>query len=296
MHLVSPRRQLAPAAVSVVLAALAGCASGGSSGAAAGSTSTVAASAVASASAMPPTAAKSSAGPSSGASTASVPTPAAVASTPRGEQTASALLASALSAMQAQQSFHVACTTTSSDGTTTDSLDSGLASANDVSDQGDYNFKSILVDGIAYINVDNAGVWESEGIPQAEADKLAAGEWLSIGPGQSYGNKYLFYAEAIGGLTMADQVNLLRLAGTLKRTGATTAQGVPVYGVSGHEPAFRKLDGTVTLYIAATGAPLPVSQTIQTSSSTATCNFSGWDKPLNLTAPSNVLPITAIPS
>lgn len=288
MNLVISRRQLAPAAVIAVLAALAGCASGGNSGAAAGSTSTVAASAVASISARPPTPAKSS--------TASVPTPTAVASTPRGAQTASALLDSALSAMQAQQSFHVACTATSSTGTTTDSLDSGVASARDVSDQGDYNFKTILVDGIAYLNIDNAGVWESEGIPQAEADKLAGGEWLSIGPGQSYGNKYLFYAEAIGGLTMADQVNLLRLSGTLKRTGATTAQGVSVYGVSGHEPPFRKLDAEVTLYIAATGAPLPVSETTQTSSSTATCNYTDWDKPLNLTAPSNVLPITAIPS
>ena len=90
-------------------------------------------------------------------------------------------------------------------------------------------------------------------------------------------------------------MNLLRLSGPLERTGATTAQGVPVYGVSGHEPSFTRLDGTVTVYIAATGAPLPVRVTSQSSSGTGTCDYSGWGKPLNLTAPSNVIPVTAIP-
>ena len=153
----------------------------------------------------------------------------------------------------------------------------------------------MLVNGIAYISTDNAGVWESEGIPQAEAEKLAAGEWLSIGPGQSYGDKYLYYAEASADLTIADQADLLRLSGPLERTGATTAQGVPVYGVSGHIPSFRGQDGAQTVYIAATGAPLPVSETIHSSSGTETCDYSGWDEPLKLTAPANVLPVSAIP-
>ena len=218
-----------------------------------------------------------------------------VAPTPRGEQSASALLDSALSAMRAQQSFHMACTETSSTGVATDSLDIGVASGRDASNQVVYNFTSILVGGIAYISIDSAGAWEDEGIPQAEAEKLAAGEWLSLRPGQSYGNRYLYYAEAIAGLTVADQVNLLRLSGTLKRTGATTAQGVPVYGVSGDTPSVKGQEDAQTVYIAATGAPLPVSETVHSSSGTGTCDYSGWGQPLNLTAPSYVLPVTAIP-
>lgn len=295
MHRVVRRRQLAPAAVIVALAALAGCAS---SGAAAGSASTVAASI----SARSPTAAKSPAAvsalarPSSDASTASAPAPTTAAPTPRGEQAASALLDSALSAMQAQQPFHMACTTSASaGGDSTDAFDIGVASGRAASSEPGFTITSMLVDGMAYLSTGNAGVWESEGIPQAEADKLAAGEWLSIGPGQSYGNEMLFYAKAIGGLTVADQVDSLRLPGTLKRTGATTAQGVPVYGVSGQAPSSTGLDGTVTIYIAATGAPLPVRETIHASDFNRTCDYSGWGKPLNLTAPSNVLPVTAIP-
>jgi hypothetical protein len=88
---------------------------------------------------------------------------------------------------------------------------------------------------------------------------------------------------------------LLRLSGPLKRTGATTAQGVPVYGVSGQLPSSRGQAGTQTVYIAATGAPLPVSETIHSSGGTGTCDYSGWGKPLHLTAPANVIPVTAIP-
>ena len=196
--------------------------------------------------------------------------------------------------MQAQQSVHMACTS-SSTGSDADTVDVSVASGRIASNEGGFSITNMLVNGIAYISTDNAGVWESEGIPQAEAEKLAAGEWLSIGPGQSYGNKYLYYAEASADLTIADQADLLRLSGPLERTGATTAQGVPVYGVSGHIPSFRGQDGAQTVYIAATGAPLPVSETIHSSSGTETCDYSGWDEPLKLTAPANVLPVSAIP-
>jgi hypothetical protein len=197
--------------------------------------------------------------------------------------------------MQAQQSVHMACTSTSSTGVATESIDASVASGRNASNEGAFTITNMLVDGIAYISTDNAGVWETEGVPQAEAEKLAAGAWLSLKPGQSYGNKYLYYAEAASDLTVADQVNLLRLSGPLKRTGATTAQGVPVYGVSGQLPSFRGQAGTQTVYIAATGAPLPVSETIHSSGGTGTCDYSGWGKPVHLTAPANVIPVTAIP-
>lgn len=301
MQMVIPRRRLAPAAVIVVLATLAGCATGGG-GAAAGKASTVEVSAVASRSAAPEASAKlsaaasASAKPSSGASTASAPAPTTVAPTPRGKQTAATLLDSALSAMLAKQSVHLACTTTSSTGVSTESMGVGVASGRDASSEGDVSIVNMLVDGIAYISTNTAGIFAAQGIPQAEAEKLAGGEWLSIRPGQSYGHVYLDYSNAIEGMTIADQADFLRLTGSLKRTGATWAQGASVYGVSGDAPPSAwKGATTESVYIAATGAPLPVSVTVHLSSGTRTCDFSGWDEPLNLTAPGNVVPITAIP-
>ena len=277
--MVIPGRQLGPAMVIVVLAALAGCASGGSSSAAAGTASTVAASAVTSAP----------------ASAASAPTPTAVASRPSGEQASSALLVSAITAMLARQSVHLGCTTHSSSGGSVDSIDVGVASGRIATTEGDVSITTMLADGIAYVSINTAGVWVSEGVPQAEADKLAAGKWLSIGPGQSYGNRDLSYTNAIKAMSIAGQADNLRLTGPLKSTGATTAQGVPVYGVSGDAPSSAGQAATESVYIAATGAPLPVNLTAHASGGTITCDFGGWDEPLRLTAPTNVVPITAIP-
>jgi hypothetical protein len=106
---------------------------------------------------------------------------------------------------------------------------------------------------------------------------------------------YLSYAHTATGATVADQANLLRLTGSLERTGATSVQGISVYGVSGGGPASYGKGVTESVYIAATGAPLPVSETMHTSSDTTTCNYSGWGEPLNLTAPTNVVPVTSIP-
>ncbi len=176
-----------------------------------------------------------------------------------------------------------------------ESIDASVASGRNASTEGDVSITNVLVDGIAYVSTNTAGVFASEGIPEAEAEKLAAGEWLSIRPGQSYGHAYLDYANAIEGMTVADQTESLRLTGPLKRTAATWAQGVSVYGVTGDAPSSFGKGATESVYIAAAGAPLPVSVTTHSSNGSRTCDYSGWDEPLNLTAPANVVPITAIP-
>lgn len=174
-----------------------------------------------------------------------------------------------------------------------ETLDVGVASGHDLTVEGQVSFDNFVVDGIAYVGTNTSGVWTSEGVPQAEADKLVADDdWVSFKPGQSYGNKVLTYAIAVAGMSVAGQTNNLRLTGQLTRTAATTAQGVSVYGVTGDAPTPGV---TESVYIAATGAPLPVRVTRHTSNATATCDYSRWGQPLNLTAPANVVPVTSIP-
>lgn len=290
-------RPLAAAALVAALTALAGCSAGGSSAAGAGNAAASAAvsavasrSPIASTSAKPSAPAATSATASTAAPPASTPTPTAAASTPRSALSASALLDSALSAVQAQQSVHVVCSTPNGVQTT----DVGVANGRSSNTMGDVSISNSLINGIAYLTTNTAGVWTSEGLTQAEADKLVAGgDWVSFKPGQSYGDKVLSYANAILGMTVADQAAFLRLAGTLTRTAATSAQGVPVYGVTGSVPPPAP-SGPQTVYIAATGAPLPVRTTIPSKSGTVTCDYSDWGKPLNVTAPANVVPVTSI--
>lgn len=305
MQVIIPRRLAGPATLVVALAALAGCGAGGNGAAAGAATASARPSTVASVSAPPSTpakpsaasaSAKASATPTGPASAAPAQTPSAAASTPRAAQAPAALLDSAIAAMQAQTSVHIACTESSSSGVLASSMDFGVASGRVASTEGTVSITNMVVNGVAYLNTNTAGVWVSEGIPQAEAVKLVtAGDWLSIKPGQSYGNVYLSYAHAGTGANVAGQADLLRLTGALERAGATSVQGVSVYGVSGGGPASYGKGITESVYIAATGAPLPVSETMHSSSDTTTCNYGGWGEPLHLTAPANVVPITSIP-
>lgn len=224
-------------------------------------------------------------------------TPTAVASTPRSAQSPSALLDSAVSAMKDEKSVHISCTLYSSTGADMESEDIGVASGRVVNTQGSVSITDILVGGIAYNSTNTAGVWTVQGIPQAEAENLA-GKWISIRPGDSYGHMDLNYARAVAGMTLASQADGLQMTGSLTSTAATLPQGVSVYGVTGSATSSYKVTAhtTETVYIAASGAPLPVNVTTHEGDSTVeTCNFSQWGEPLNITAPANAVPLTSIP-
>jgi hypothetical protein len=291
--------RLAPAALIVALVLLAGCGNGGG-GVAAGTSTSAHPSTVASKSAMPSASAKpsTSAKPSHASSTVPTQTPTTAASTPRAAQAPSALLDSALSAMLAQPSVHLACTISSSTGDSMESEDIGTASGRSVYTSGDVSISNLLVGGTDYFSTNTAGVLAANGISQAEAEKLAE-EWISMRPGDAYGNGYLSYANGIRGMTLASQADALRLPRPLKRTGPVMAQGMDAYGVSGGATAYfgTTKSATETVYIAASGTPLPVSVSANSGNGTVTtCNFSNWDKPVDLTAPPHPVPLMSIPS
>lgn len=275
MQATAPRRQALPAALFLTVAALAGCASGGSS-VDSGAVS-VTASAVASTSAMP---------------TGSAKPP-----VPRSAQPASALLDSSISAMKAQKSVHIDCTLYGA-GDSTESEDIGVTSGRSVSTSGSVSITAMLVNKVVYVVTGTAGVLVASGIPQAEAANLA-GKWISIKPGDSYGKGPLNYVMGVRGMTIARQAEGLRLAAPVTRTESRTIQGQPVYGVSGGASTYyggTAKSAVVTVYVAASGAPLPAAVSVHANSGVTTCNFSKWNEPLNLTAPANAVPLASIPA
>lgn len=120
--------------------------------------------------------------------------------------------------MQAQASVHVACTLSDPTGneSQTESEDIGATSGRIVSTAGSVTISNLLVGGTDYISTNTAGVLAANGIPEAEAEKLA-GEWIAMRPGDSYGNGYLTYANGIRGLTLASQADALRVIAPLTR-------------------------------------------------------------------------------
>lgn len=269
MQATVPRRQALPVALFLTVAALAGCASGGSS---------VDSGAVS-------------------AATSAMPTASAKPPVPRSAQPASALLDSAISAMKAEKSVHIDCTLYGA-GDSTESEDIGVTSGRSVSTSGSVSITAMLVNKVVYVVTGTAGVLVASGIPQAEAANLA-GKWISIKPGDSYGKGPLNYVMGVRGMTIARQADGLRLAAPVTRTESRTIQGQPVYGVSGGASTYyggTAKSAVVTVYVAASGAPLPAAVSVHANSGVTTCNFTKWNEPLNLTAPANAVPLASIPA
>lgn len=204
--------------------------------------------------------------------------------------------------MLAQTSVHMDCTVSTPNGDSTESYDIGVASGHLATTASNFSTTEIEVGGVAYFSTNNTQVLTVQGVPEAEAEKLTGG-WISFRPGDSYGNLYLNYTTVSHGLTLASQATGLRLAGSLKRTAATWAQGVAVYGVSGGaSPEYSIFSNDVkgsteTVYIAASGAPLPVRVWGHSSSgAVTTCDFGNWGEPLTIAAPPEAVPVTSIPA
>ena len=266
MHVTIPRR-LALAAVIAALATLAGCSG------------------------------------SSGSGVAGTAKPSAPPPTPRSALASSALLGDAVSAMRVQASVHISCTLTASSVKGVELGDIGTTSAGVRYTQGTLTGASLLVGGIDYTTTNSAALLAENGIPEAESEELA-GKWISLRPGDSYGREATFtYAYAISTLTLDSQASFLRVSGPLKRTGAAVVNHKDVYGVSGTATSYyiavvngQPQTPVETVYIAASGPPLPVRVSALTSDGSGkTCDFSGWNEDMSVTAPAHAVPLSSLP-
>jgi hypothetical protein len=100
------------------------------------------------------------------------------------------------------------------------------------------------------------------------------------------------------GVTLASLAEERSLTGTLTLTAPTVVAGRAVIGVHGAVPAYADYPpgATATIYVAASGRPLPVSEQLTFSGGRATYTFSQWGESLHLTPPPNPVPVTSISS
>jgi hypothetical protein len=214
-----------------------------------------------------------------------------------------ALLGDAVSAMRAQASVHISCTLSFPSLNGVELEDIGATSGRVRYTQGTASAANLLVGGIDYMITNSAALLAANGIPEAESGELA-GKWISLRPGDSYGREEdLNYGNAIRTLTLDSQASYLRVTGPLKRTGAAVVNHEDVYGVSGTATSYyiavvngQPQSPMETVYIAASGPPLPVRVSAHTSDGSGkTCDFSSWNEDMGLTALAHAVPLTSLP-
>jgi hypothetical protein len=138
-----------------------------------------------------------------------------------------------------------------------------------------------LVGGALYVSA-NAAFWTaSAGLPAADGAAVA-GRWVEV-PASSP-----IYAPTAADMSMPSLVKDMFHAkkfhkGTVRKVNGVTV--IPIrYTNGGYDSS------PTTLYVATGGKHLPVSATI----SGVTLRFSGWGKPLSVTAPAGAVPLASL--
>jgi hypothetical protein len=237
-----------------------------------------------------------SSGSSTGAKGTRTAQPSGATSATESGQPASAMLASALAALQAGPSVHLHGVTKSSGHVLVLSQDSGADVGRQVFTVDRTEHVTVLVvGGVGYIKANAAGLTGFFGFPAALATRLV-GRWISFHPGDSAGKTS--YQGVTSGVTLASVADQLRLTGPLTLTAPTVAAGQPVVGVHGHAPAgqHNPPGSTVTVYVASRGRPRPVTFQVKAAVGQATGKFSRWGEALHLTAPQNPIPAASLSS
>lgn len=158
----------------------------------------------------------------------------------------------------------------------------------DITMSGGGQMTVLLVSGIGYVDGNALALNGFLGLPAATATQLA-GQWISFtsdDPG---------YQQVVDGVTTGAVLGEITPAGALTKTAPQTVDGQRVVGVRGPAPASAQMPkgSKITLYVAATGRPLPVSCLEGTGGNLTNITLSRWGEPVSVAAPPHAVPVPA---
>ncbi len=146
----------------------------------------------------------------------------------------------------------------------------------------------LVMHGIGYVDGNATALSGFLGLPNATAVQLA-GQWISFTSGDPG------YQQVVGGVTTSSVLSEINPVGTLTKTAPITLDGQSVVGVRGPAPAGDGMPkgSDVTVYVAATGRPLPVSCLEGSGKDLTHITLSRWGEPVSVTAPQHAIPVPA---
>ena len=205
--------------------------------------------------------------------------PASPPPTPLIEQTESQVLAAVADAAQAMGSVHTEASLKQGSKTARVVNDTGAESGRQLITIGSQRVEIRLVAKMVYVRANEEGLRDFFQFPASVAAEYAD-EWISFtesDPG---------YGDLAETLDMPSLLENITLVGTLSKE-ATTIGGTSVIGISGEHPQ----GGTATLYVAATGDPLPVRMDLRSEDQgSGSITFSNWGKAVSVSGPSSAVP------
>jgi hypothetical protein len=143
----------------------------------------------------------------------------------------------------------------------------------------------LVIAGVGYVRGSSAAVLNGF-LQLPAADSRLTHKWIVFRPGDPG------YQQVVSGMTLGSFMTEIMPTGSLTKTGRTTLDGQAVIGVRGKAPASDDMPAgaTETIYIAATGKPLPVACVERVSTAQVSAVFSRWGQAVTLQKPRHTVP------
>jgi hypothetical protein len=144
-----------------------------------------------------------------------------------------------------------------------------------------------LIKGVAYFTGNAIGLAKYFGLPQTLAKSLA-GRWISVSPTDSG------YQSVINGLTLSSAMTEVTPTGAVSLGKPSKVNGKSTVSVVGLSSGGAT---RITLFIAASGKPLPVEAASSGTSKVRSgeiITFSRWGEKVRLPQPTRVIPVSSL--
>lgn len=144
----------------------------------------------------------------------------------------------------------------------------------------------LLIHGVGYVNGNAAGLSGFLGLP-AETAVALAGHWISVARGNPT------YPLVATGVTTRSVLSEISPVGPLTKTAPMTVDGQTAVGVSGPAPASAGMPkgSRTTVYVAASGKPLPISCRQGPGGSQTRIALTHWGEHVSLAPPHQAVPV-----
>jgi len=196
------------------------------------------------------------------------------------------IIALATSAAQKAGSVHVVVSLQGPEQTASYVDDTASDSGSQViTSSGGVQVTTLVVGSTAYVKANQVGLANLFQSPIDIAQRFA-NQWLSFGQSSQA------YKPIAQSVTLSSLLTEVTPTGLVSKLAPSIVDGQSVIGIGGELPG--GLPGT--LYVSASGSPLPVEEVSHTQSGTTTAIFSDWGSPVHIAAPSGAIPANTIPT
>lgn len=189
----------------------------------------------------------------------------------------------ALDAVRSKGSFHMHAESTHQGQTAIFVQDVGTTQGRQLITIGTQRAEIRMIGTALYLLANRAALTQFMGFPAALATRLQD-RWVSFAPADAP------YGDIAASLTLDSALTEIAMSGAVTKTAAATVDGVQVVGLTGTANG----GGTETLYVRATGDPLPVSEKVVNQGDTLTTTFSAWGEKVVVARPSSSLSFASV--